>query len=130
VPTALHLDRGARLDQVAHAVQPRSRPADVHRVGGMGEGIRVRAANDNANRRRDPGILARAAPEVGRVAVERETNRMFAFELRRNISDADFLLFLGDGMVVRAFRSRFVDEKYEIAGLYLSGQRDQRSSGV
>src|SRR5712664_844603 len=45
---------------------------------------------------------------------------MFAFELRRNVSDADFLLFLGD----------FVDEKYEIAGLYLSGQRDQRSSGV
>src|SRR5260370_1419840 len=45
---------------------------------------------------------------------------MFAFELRRNVSDADFLLFLGD----------LVDEKYEIAGLYLSGQRDQRSSGV
>src|SRR5260370_22227726 len=45
---------------------------------------------------------------------------MFAFELRRNVSAADFLLFLGD----------FVDEKYEIAGLYLSGQRDQRSSGV
>src|SRR5258707_7074195 len=45
---------------------------------------------------------------------------MFTFELRRNVSDADFLLFLGD----------FVDEKYEIAGLYLSGQRDQRSSGV
>src|SRR6266851_887740 len=45
---------------------------------------------------------------------------MFAFELRRNVRDADFLLFLGD----------FVDEKYEIAGLYLSGQRDQRSAGV
>src|SRR5260370_7436324 len=45
---------------------------------------------------------------------------MCAFELRGNVSDADFLLFLGD----------FVDEKYEIAGLYLSGQRDQRSSGV
>src|SRR6266852_4498171 len=45
---------------------------------------------------------------------------MFTFELRRNVSDADFLLFLGD----------LVDEKYEIAGLYLSGQRDQRSSGV
>src|SRR5258707_6230110 len=45
---------------------------------------------------------------------------MFTFELRRNVSAAGFLLFLGD----------FVDEKYEIAGLYLSGQRDQRSSGV
>jgi len=45
---------------------------------------------------------------------------MFAFELRRNVSDADFLLFLGD----------FVGEKYEIAGLYLTGQRDQRSRGV
>src|SRR6266849_3183081 len=45
---------------------------------------------------------------------------MFTFELRRNVSDADFLLFLGD----------FVDEKYEIAGLYLRGQRDQRASRV
>src|SRR6266852_4720328 len=45
---------------------------------------------------------------------------MFTFELRRNVSDADFLLFLGD----------FVHEKYQIAGLYLGGQRDQRSRGV
>src|SRR5258708_32267456 len=45
---------------------------------------------------------------------------MFTFELRRNVSGVYFLLFLGD----------LVDEKYEIAGLYLSGQRDQRSSGV
>src|SRR5579864_1576154 len=45
---------------------------------------------------------------------------MFTFELRRNVSDADFLFFLGD----------FVDKKYQIAGLYLSGQRDQRSGRV
>ena len=38
---------------------------------GFEEGIRVRTGNDNTNRCRDPGILARAAPEVERVAVER-----------------------------------------------------------